>query len=104
MAIPEQITDEIKRNVEEKIENIDYFAETILVLDAKKEPYDNSIKDVDKILLSTINSLNDSMVGVQNAYQSRIISGGCKSDQFWRITPDTVQPGNYIINRDSLLT
>jgi hypothetical protein len=104
MAIPEQITDEIKRNVEEKIENIDYFAETILVLDAKKEPYDNSIKDVDKILLSTINSLNNSMVGVQNAYQSRITSGGCKSDQFWRITPDTVQPGNYIINRDSLLT
>ena len=103
MAISKDIIKKVTEKVEQKIENINYFEERILTLDAQKEPYDNAIIEIDKNIIETISELNASMETIQSAYQNRI-SAGCKSDKFWRVTPDLGTPGNYIINLDTLLS
>jgi len=84
MALSDDIVRDMTQKLETKTNNIEYFENEIIVIDAQKEPYDNAIIEIDKNILADVNSINSSMQSVQSAYQARINSG-CKSDLFWRI-------------------
>jgi len=58
--------------------------ERIIVLDDAKNVYMSAIQNLDRSLLSTINSTNDTINAVNDAYQARINSG-CYTDLFWRL-------------------
>lgn len=67
--------------------------ERIVVLDDAKNVYLDGITAVDKLLLNSINGVNDSIQAVNNAYQARIDSG-CKTDLFWRLTDISAEASN----------
>lgn len=94
------LSDKIKKDIREKkqrnIESIEYFKEEILVTDALKEDYDDAVKSIDIDLLTDINTVNDTLYAVADAYQDRIDSG-CRSDLYWRITGYVPETGYSLI-------
>lgn len=96
MALSNRIKKDIKEKKEQKLSNIEYFKEQILITDALKEDYDDAVISIDKDLLSDITTVNNTLVGVQSAYQNRIDSG-CRTDLFWRIEGYDPGTGNYSV-------
>lgn len=92
MALTDKIKKDIVAKKQQKLDNVEFFKEQILITDALKEDYDNAIISIDNDLLSDIDYVNGTLVGVQSAYQSRI-DGGCRTDLFWRVTG--YSSGNY---------
>lgn len=92
------LSDKIKKNIlekkKQKLENIEYFKEQILLTDALKEDYDSAVSAIDTDLLSDITSVNNTLYDVQEAYQDRV-DAGCRSDLFWRVVSFDVGTGNY---------
>lgn len=84
MARTDRIGQDIKKKKEQKLLNVDYFKEEILVVDAEKEDYDNAVAAIDSQLLGQIEAVNSTVVGLSSIYQERI-DAGCKSDLFWRV-------------------
>lgn len=94
MALSDKIKKDVAEKKKQKLENIEYFKEQILLTDALKEDYDSAIKSIDNDLFSDITAVNDTLVGVQSAYQSRV-TAGCRSDLFWRVAGYDSGTGNY---------
>lgn len=91
MGLSDKIKKDVQEKKQQKIKNIIYFKEQILITDALKEDYDNAAISIDKDILGDITSVNNTLVGVQSAYQNRI-GAGCRTDLFWTITSYT--PGS----------
>lgn len=91
MGLSDKIKKDIQDKKKQKIENVNHFKEQILITDALKEDYDNAVISIDKDIFTDITTVNNTLVGVQSAYQNRINSG-CRTDLFWTITSYT--PGS----------
>tara|TARA_Y100000004_G_scaffold114228_1_gene128323 strand:+ start:1389 stop:2861 length:1473 start_codon:yes stop_codon:yes gene_type:complete len=81
-------TDLIKRaeeDIEFKQMNIDKLQDEIVLIDNQKSLYDKGILNLERELLSRLNTVNESFNLIAEAYQDRI-DADCKSDLFWRIT------------------
>jgi hypothetical protein len=89
------LTDKIKKDIidkkQRKSESIEYFKEEILVTDALKEDYDNAVISIDVDLLTDINTVNDTLYAVTEAYQNRV-DFGCRGDLYWAI--ESFTPGS----------
>lgn len=83
MGLSNNIIEDIKKKVEEKNTNIDFFRDQIISVDAEKTQYDDAINILDSDLLSKIEEVNNTLYDVQQAYQDRI-NVGCRTDLFWR--------------------
>lgn len=94
MALTDKIKKDITEKKNQKSENIEYFKEQILITDALKEDYDNAVKSIDTDLLNDITIVNDTLIGVQSAYQDRI-DAGCRTDLFWRVVGFDTSTGDY---------
>jgi hypothetical protein len=94
MALTDKIKKDISEKKQQKLDNIEYFKEEILITDALKEDYDNAVKSIDSDLLGDITTVNDTLVGVQSAYQDRI-DAGCRTDLFWRVVGFNTSTGDY---------
>ena len=101
MALTDKIKKDITEKNKQKSENIEYFKEQILITDALKEDYDNAVKSIDSDLLGDIETVNNTLVGVQSAYQDRIDSG-CRTDLFWRVVGFDTSTGEYSLVVDKL--
>jgi len=101
MALTDKIKKDIATKKQQKLDGIEYFKEEILITDALKEDYDNAVISIDSDLLGDISATNDTLVGVQSAYQDRI-NVGCRTDLFWRITGYDSGTGNYSLIVDKL--
>jgi hypothetical protein len=62
----------------------DVHIERIIVLDDAKNVYLSAIERIDRLLLGSLNDVNDTINAVNDAYQARIDSG-CRTDLFWRL-------------------
>jgi hypothetical protein len=71
---------ERKKNI--SINDVEFLKNQIVTLDASKEPYQSALKILDTYLLNDIKILNDSLVGIQSAYQDRI-DAGARTTLFW---------------------
>jgi hypothetical protein len=83
MGLSNNIIEDIKKKVEEKNTNIDFFRDQIISVDAEKGQYDTAINILDNDLLFKIDEVNNTLYDVQTAYQDRI-NVGCRTDLFWR--------------------
>lgn len=84
MSLSENIIQDIQEKIEEKKFNINFFRDQIISTDSKKEPYDESILQIDQKLLNELTEVNNTLYAVQSAYEDRI-SAGCRTDLFWRV-------------------
>ena len=94
MALTDRIKKDISEKKQQKLNNVEYFKEQILITDALKEDYDDAVKSIDTDLLNDITTVNDTLIGVQSAYQDRI-DNGCRTDLFWRVEGFDPGTGNY---------
>jgi len=96
MTLSDKIKKDIAEKKQQKLDNIRYFKEQILITDALKEDYDSAIQSVDSDLISDIDFVNNTIVGVQSAYNARIV-GACRTDMFWRVVGvnSAVAPADY---------
>lgn len=85
MTLSNKIKKDIEAKKQQKLDNVEYFKEQILITDALKEDYDSAIRSVDSDLVSDIDYVNSTIVGVQSAYQERV-NVGCRTDLYWRLT------------------
>ena len=65
--------------------NIDKLQDEIVLIDNQKSLYDKGILNLERELLSRLDTVNESFNLIAEAYQDRI-DADCKSDLFWRIT------------------
>ena len=91
MTLSDRIKKDIKEKRQQKLDNITYFKEQILITDALKEDYDDAVRQIDTDLYNDITAVNNTLVGVQSAYQSRV-DNGCRTDLFWSLVSYT--PGS----------
>jgi hypothetical protein len=94
MALSDKIKKDIAEKKQQKLENIEFFKEQILITDALKEDYDSAVASIDTDLLSDVTIVNNTLYDVQEAYQDRI-DAGCRSDLFWNITGFDTSTGDY---------
>lgn len=85
MALSDDLVRDSRNKAIQKVNNINHFKTQILLTDAEKELYDNGIIAIDKDLFGDINSTNNTIQAVKDAYQARI-DAGCRTDLFWKIT------------------
>ena len=94
MALTDKIKKDIATKKQQKLDGIEFFKEQILITDALKEDYDNAVVSIDTDLFNDITTVNNTLVGVQSAYQSRITTG-CRSNLFWRVAGYNSGTGDY---------
>lgn len=94
MALSDKIKKDVAEKKKQKLQNIEFFKEQILLTDALKEDYDSAVAAIDTDLLSDVTTVNDTLYAVRDAYQDRI-DAGCRSDLFWNITGFDTSTGNY---------
>ncbi len=94
MSLSDKIKKDVSEKKKQKLENIEFFKEQILITDALKEDYDSAVASIDTDLLSDITTVNNTLYDVQEAYQDRI-DAGCRSDLFWRVDSLDTGTGNY---------
>ena len=59
--------------------------EKIAIIDNEKRAFDDSIANLDQVLLQQISDTNDTLKAVEVEYGKRIDEQNCKSDLFWRV-------------------
>ena len=75
------ITD-IQEKITLKKEEIAWMGDNIVLLDTKKEKWDNAILRVDAHASKEIEAVNTTILDVDQAYKDRI-TAGCWTDLFW---------------------
>jgi len=83
-SISRSLMNSLQSRTQNSEDAVQIHLERIVVLDEAKEPYKVGISRVDKILLDTVDDVNDKINDVNRAYQARIDSG-CRTDLFWRL-------------------
>ena len=86
------ITD-IQAKISVKKEEIAWMGDNIVLLDTKKEKWDNAILRVDAHISKEIEAVNTTIIDVAQAYEDRI-TAGCRTDMFWRVVGYTQGGGN----------
>lgn len=94
MTLSDKIKKDVAEKKQQKLDNIQFFKEQILLTDALKEDYDSAVAAIDTDLLSDITTVNNTLYDVQEAYQDRI-DAGCRSDLFWRVVGLDTGTGDY---------
>lgn len=105
MPLNQDLIKEVDKKLEQKIENIGFYKDQILLVDAEKELWDNGIARLDSYLLDKIETVNQSLYNVSTAYQNRIDSG-CYTDLFWRIESTYPFPSltyNLVVEKISIV-
>ena len=64
---------------------INHRKEKIAIIDNEKKTFDDSIINLDQVLLQQISDTNDTLEKVEVEYGKRIDEQNCKSDLFWRV-------------------
>jgi len=86
------ITD-IQAKITLKKEEIAWMGDNIVLLDTKKEPWDDAILRVDAHASKEIEAVNTTILDVDQAYKARI-TAGCWTDLFWRVVGHTTAQGS----------
>ncbi len=85
------ITD-IQEKISVKKEEIAWMGDNIVLLDTKKEKWDNAVLRVDAHASREIEAVNTTILDVSQAYKDRI-TAGCWTDLFWRVVGHTTAQG-----------
>ena len=85
MSIGTEIVGRTRKTIQDKLEQIEYFQDQIVIIDDEKSLYDQAIFRLDNDLLGEIQVVNRALDDVKDAMQDRI-SVGCRTDLFWRVT------------------
>ena len=85
------ITD-IQEKISVKKEEIAWMGDNIVLLDTKKEKWDNAVLKVDAHASKEIEAVNTTILDVDQAYKDRI-TAGCWTDLFWRVVGHTTAQG-----------
>jgi hypothetical protein len=85
MSIGTEIVERTRKTIQDKLEQIEFFQDQIVLVDDQKSLYDQAIFRLDNDLLGEIQIVNRALDDVKDAYQDRI-SVGCRTDLFWRVT------------------
>ena len=93
MSIGTEIVGRTRKTIQDKLEQIEYFQDQIVIIDDEKSLYDQAIFRLDNDLLGEIQVVNRALDDVKDAYQDRI-SVGCRTDLFWRVTGFTEGSGD----------
>ena len=93
MSIGTEIVGRTRKTIQDKLEQIEFFQDQIVLVDDEKSLYDQSIFRLDKDLLGEIQIVNRALDDVKDAFQDRI-SVGCRTDLFWRVTGFTEGSGD----------
>ena len=95
MSIGTEIVGRTRKTIQDKLEQIEYFQDQIVLVDDQKSLYDQAIFRLDNDLLGEIQIVNRALDDVKDAYQDRI-SVGCRTDLFWRVSGFTAgTPDQY---------
>ena len=95
MSIGTEIVGRTRKTIQEKLEQIEFFQDQIVLVDDQKSLYDQAIFRLDNDLLGEIQIVNRALDDVKDAYQDRI-SVGCRTDLFWRVSGFTAgTPDQY---------
>ena len=92
MSIGTEIVGRTRKTIQDKLEQIEYFQDQIVLIDDQKSLYDQAIFRLDNDLLGEIQIVNRALDDVKDAYQDRI-SVGCRTDLFWRVVGHTTATG-----------
>lgn len=82
MSISQQILDDIKSEIDSKIEQRKAILSQLSLLDLQIDRYDTLIINLDKESLSLLGPINDSINSIQDSYED-VIDSGCKTDLAW---------------------
>ena len=93
MSIGTEIVGRTRKTIQDKLQQIEFFQEQIVLVDDEKSLYDQAIFRLDNDLLGEIQIVNRALDDVKDAYQDRI-SVGCRTDLFWRVTGFTAGSGD----------
>ena len=93
MSIGTEIVGRTRKTIQDKLEQIEFFQDQIVLVDDEKSLYDQAIFRLDNDLLGEIQIVNRALDDVKDAYQDRI-SVGCRTDLFWRVTGFTAGSGD----------
>ena len=93
MSIGTEIVGRTRKTIQDKLEQIEYFQDQIVLIDDQKSLYDQAIFRLDNNILGEIQIVNRALDDVKDAYQDRI-SVGCRTDLFWRVTGFTAGTGD----------
>ena len=93
MSIGTEIVGRTRKTIQDKLQQIEFFQEQIVLVDDQKSLYDQAIFRLDNDLLGEIQIVNRALDDVKDAYQDRI-SVGCRTDLFWRVTGFTAGTGD----------
>ena len=93
MSIGTEIVGRTRKTIQDKLEQIEYFQDQIVLIDDQKSLYDQAIFRLDNNVLGEIEIVNRALDDVKDAYQDRI-SVGCRTDLFWRVTGFTAGTGD----------
>ncbi len=85
MSIGTEIVGRTRKTIQDKLEQIEFFQDQIVLVDDQKSLYDQAIFRLDNDLLGEIQIVNRALDDVKDAMQDRI-SVGCRTDLFWRVT------------------
>lgn len=96
MGIASDIISDLNKKKEQAYEGIEFLQKNIVLKDSEKEKYDAAIVSIDAELFSEINSVNEKLQDVKDAYQDRI-DVGCGTDIFWRVTGIRTDPVTYFL-------
>ena len=79
------LNDDLRTKLDQSYTSIDDSSERIIELDGQKGAYDDIIVSLDNDIMSDVESVNEKITNVYDAYQDRI-NVGCRTDVFWRLT------------------
>jgi len=82
-------------SISQKEKEIDFFLDSIIILDGKKIYIDNAIRRMDNSILDDTETVNNKLRDLQTAYQNRI-NAGVTTDLFWRVTQDSTSYSGFL--------
>ena len=93
MSIGTEVIGRTNKTIQDKLEQIDFFQDQIVLVDDERSLFDQAIFRLDKDLLGEIQIVNRALDDVKDAFQDRI-TVGCRTDLFWRVTGFTAGTGD----------
>ena len=95
MALSTELTQDVNKNLQQKLDGIEFYQEQIVVVDDQKSLYDEGIVQLETQVFNAQEDVNNAFGVVQGAYQDRV-NVGCRTDMFWRVTGvNTGTPTTY---------
>ena len=87
MSIGTEIVERTRKTIQDKLEQIEYFQDQIVIVDDQKSLYDQAIFRLDNNILGEIQIVNRALDDVKDAYSVRFSGvNSCRSDLIWMAT------------------